>query len=121
MVHPLKPIHDLSRLRRVVVSTYQSVSGSGGAAIRELEQQVAAAAVGQEMPPFSSIPRQLAMNVLAGCWRFREDGFQDEEAKMIAETHKILHDDSIAVAPTTARVPVNAVQIAEELIRRKQL
>src|SRR5262249_47798894 len=99
-------IHDLSCLRRVVVSTYQSISGSGGAALRELEHQVAAAAGGQEMPAYTNIPRQLAMNVLAGCWRFREDGFQDEEAKMIAETHKILHDDTIAIAPTTVRVPV---------------
>jgi aspartate-semialdehyde dehydrogenase len=106
MVHALKPIHDLSRLRRVVVSTYQSVSGAGSAAVRELEQQAAAAAGQQEMPPFSNIPRQLAMNVLTGCWRFREDGFQDEEAKMVAETHKILHDDSIAISPTTVRVPV---------------
>src|SRR5438128_10804198 len=79
MVHALKPIHDLSRLRRVVVSTYQSVSGSGGAAVGELEEQVAAVAAGREMPPFKNIPGQLAMNVLAGCWRFREDGFQDEE------------------------------------------
>lgn len=106
MVHALKPIYDLSRIRRVVVSTYQSVSGAGGAAIRELERQVAAAAEGQSMPPFTNIPRQLAMNVLAGCWRFREDGFQDEEWKMVAETHKIMHDDTIAVSPTTVRVPV---------------
>lgn len=106
MVHALKPIQDLSRLRRVVVSTYQSVSGSGGAAIRELEQQVQAAAQGQAMPEFSSIPRQLAMNVLAGCWRFREDGFQEEEWKMVKETHKILHDEEIAISPTTVRVPV---------------
>ena len=106
MVHALKPIHDLSRLRRVVVSTYQSVSGAGGAAVRELEQQVAAVAHRQEMPPFTNLPRQLAMNVLAGCWRFREDGFQDEEWKMVQETHKILHDEAIAVSPTTVRVPV---------------
>jgi aspartate-semialdehyde dehydrogenase len=106
MVHALKPIHDLSRLRRVVVSTYQSVSGAGGAAMRELEQQVVAAANQREMPPFSNIPRQLAMNVLAGCWRFREDGFQDEEWKMVKETQKILHDDGIAISPTTVRVPV---------------
>src|SRR5690349_2755997 len=79
MVHALKPLYDLSRIRRVVVSTYQSVSGSGGAATRELEQQVAAVASGQPMPPYTNIPAQLAMNVLAGCWRFREDGFQDEE------------------------------------------
>jgi aspartate-semialdehyde dehydrogenase len=106
MVHALKPIYDLSRIRRVVVSTYQSVSGGGGAALRELEAQVQAAAAGAEMPPYQNIPRQLAMNVLAGCWRFREDGFQDEEWKMIAETHKIMHDDQIQVAPTTVRVPV---------------
>src|SRR5947209_1771261 len=107
MVHALQPIYDLSRIRRVVVSTYQSVSGSGGAAVGELEEQVAAVAAGREMPPFKNIPGQLAMNVLAGCWRFREDGFQDEEWKMIAETHKIMHDDTIAVAPTTVRVPVS--------------
>jgi aspartate-semialdehyde dehydrogenase len=106
MVHALKPIYDLSRIRRVVVSTYQSVSGGGGAALRELEAQVQAAAAGAEMPPYQNIPRQLAMNVLAGCWRFREDGFQDEEWKMIAETHKIMHDDQIQVAPTSVRVPV---------------
>jgi aspartate-semialdehyde dehydrogenase len=106
MVHALKPLYDLSRIRRVVVSTYQSVSGGGGAALRELEAQVQAAATGAEMPPYQNIPRQLAMNVLAGCWRFREDGFQDEEWKMIAETHKIMHDDQIQVAPTTVRVPV---------------
>jgi aspartate-semialdehyde dehydrogenase len=106
MVHALKPIYDLSRIRRVVVSTYQSISGAGGAAVLELEEQVAAAAGAREMPPFTNIPRQLAMNVLAGCWRFREDGFQDEEWKMVAETHKILHDDTIAVTPTTVRVPV---------------
>jgi aspartate-semialdehyde dehydrogenase len=106
MVHALKPIHDLSRIRRVVVSTYQSISGSGGAAVTELEGQVQAVAAGQGMPPFQNIPAQLAMNVLAGCWRFRDNGFQDEEWKMIAETHKIMHDDQIAVCPTTVRVPV---------------
>src|SRR5687768_10189406 len=59
MVHALKPIYDLSRIRRVVVSTYQSVSGAGGAALRELEAQVQAAAAGAEMPPYQNIPRQL--------------------------------------------------------------
>jgi len=67
---------------------------------------VAAVAAGRDIPPFKNIPAQLAMNLLAGCWRFREDGFQDEEWKMIAETHKIMHDDTIAIAPTTVRVPV---------------
>src|SRR5207253_5998937 len=65
MVHALKPLYDLSRIRRVVVSTYQAISGAGGAAARELDQQVAAAASGQPMPAFTSIPGQLAMNVMA--------------------------------------------------------
>jgi len=107
MVHALKPIYDLSPIRRVVVSTYQSVSGAGAPAVGELEAQVKAVASGEEMPPFQSIPAQLAMNVLAGCWRFRDNGYQEEEWKMILETHKILHDDGIKITPTTVRVPVS--------------
>jgi len=107
MVHALKPIYDLSRIQRIVVSTYQSVSGAGAPAIRELEAQVKAVATGEELPAFQAIPAQLAMNVLAGCWRFRDNGYQDEEWKMILETHKILHDDQIRITPTTVRVPVS--------------
>jgi len=106
MVHALKPLYDLSRITRIVVSTYQSVSGSGAPAVRELEAQVRAVAAGEPMPPFQAIPAQLAMNVLAGCWKFRENGYQDEEWKMILETRKILHDDAIRITPTTVRVPV---------------
>lgn len=106
MVHALKPIYDLSRIQRIVVSTYQSVSGAGAPAIKELEAQVKAIANAGELPPFQSIPAQLAMNVLAGCWKFRDDGYQDEEWKMIVETHKIFHDDQIKITPTTVRVPV---------------
>jgi aspartate-semialdehyde dehydrogenase len=107
MVHALKPIQDLSPIRRLVVSTYQSVSGAGAPAVKELEAQVKAVAGDQPLPPFQNIPAQLAMNVLAGCWRFRENGYQDEEWKMIVETHKILHDDTIRITPTTVRVPVS--------------
>src|SRR5262245_36237251 len=82
MVHALKPLYDLSRMRRVIVSTYQSVSGAGGAAARELEAQTRAVAANEPLPPFDAIPGQLAMNVLAGCFRFAENGFQDEEVKM---------------------------------------
>jgi aspartate-semialdehyde dehydrogenase len=106
MVHALKPLYDLSRITRIVVSTYQSVSGAGAPAVRELEAQVRAAAAGGPMPPYEAIPAQLAMNVLAGCWKFRENGYQDEEWKMILETHKIMHDDAIRITPTTVRVPV---------------
>lgn len=107
MVHALKPLYDISRIRRIVVSTYQSVSGAGAPAIRELEAQVKAVATGEELPAFQSIPAQLAMNVLAGCWKFRDNGYQDEEWKMIVETHKMLHDDQIQITPTTVRVPVS--------------
>lgn len=106
MVHALKPLYNLSPIRRIVVSTYQSVSGAGAPAIRELEAQVKACATGEECPPFQNIPAQLAMNVLAGCWKFRDNGYQDEEWKMVLETHKILHDDQIRISPTTVRVPV---------------
>ena len=107
MVHALKPLYDLSRITRIVVSTYQAVSGAGAPAVRELEEQVRAAALGQPMPEFRSIPGQLAMNVLGASWKFRENGYQDEEWKMIVETHKILHDDRIRITPTAARVPVS--------------
>ena len=107
MVHALKPLHDLSPIRRIVVSTYQSVSGAGAPAVRELEAQVKAVANGEAQPECENIPAQLAMNVLAGCWKFRDNGYQAEEWKMILETHKILHDDSIRITPTTVRVPVS--------------
>jgi aspartate-semialdehyde dehydrogenase len=107
MVHALKPIHDLSPIRRIVVSTYQSVSGAGAPAITELEAQVRAVAGGEPLPPCEHIPGQLAMNVLAGCWKFRENGYQEEEWKMVVEAHKILHDDTIKITPTTVRVPVS--------------
>jgi aspartate-semialdehyde dehydrogenase len=71
-----------------------------------LEEQVKAVAAGEELPEFKNIPTQLAMNVLAGAWKFRDNGYQDEEWKMVLETHKILHDDSIRITPTTVRVPV---------------
>jgi aspartate-semialdehyde dehydrogenase len=106
MVHVLKPLYDLSPIRRVVVSTYQSISGSGAPAVREFEAQIQAVAAGTELPAFTNIPAQLAQNVLAGCWTFLANGYQDEEWKMIQETHKILHDDRIRITPTTVRVPV---------------
>ena len=106
MVHALKPIYDLSPIRRIIVSTYQSVSGAGAPAVKELEAQIRAAAAGEPMPACQNIPAQLAMNVLAGCWKFRDNGFQDEEWKMVVETHKMLHDDTIKITPTAVRVPV---------------
>lgn len=106
MVHALKPIYDLSRVTRVVVSTYQSISGSGAPAVKEFAEQVKAVADGRDCPECVNIPGQLAGNLLAGCFTFLENGYQDEEWKLIAETHKMLHDDQIRITPTTVRVPV---------------
>ena len=106
LVHALKPIHDLAGVRRVIVSSYQAVSGAGAAAVRELEAQTRAVVGGDPMPPFENIPGQLAQNVLAGCFRFAEDGGQDEEWKLVRESQKILHAPGLQVSATTVRVPV---------------
>jgi aspartate-semialdehyde dehydrogenase len=106
MVVALKPLHDLARIRRVVVSTYQASSGKGAKATSELEGQLAALGRGQEIPPVTVHAAQLAGNVLPHDWKLGEDGYSEEEIKMIKETRKIMGDDTILVSPTTVRVPV---------------
>lgn len=105
MVQVLKPIHDLAKIQRVVVSTYQAVSGTGMKAILELEEQVRAWAA--SLPMKSKVyPHQIAFNCLPHIDVFLENGYTKEEMKMINETHKIMEDDSIRVTATTVRVPV---------------
>ncbi|MFO1143977.1 MAG: aspartate-semialdehyde dehydrogenase [Amaricoccus sp.] len=105
MVVALKPLHDRARVRRVVVSTYQSVSGSGKEAMDELWNQTKGLYVpGQEVEP-SVYPKQIAFNVIPQIDVFMEDGFTKEEWKMVAETKKIL-DPAIKVVATCVRVPV---------------
>ena len=106
MVVALKPLHDLAGIKRVVVSTYQASSGKGAKATAELEAQVAALGRGQKVPPVTVHAAQLAGNVLPHDWKLGEDGYSEEEIKMINETKKIMGDDSIQVSPTTVRVPV---------------
>jgi aspartate-semialdehyde dehydrogenase len=105
MVVALKPLHDLARIKRVVVSTYQASSGKGGRALDELDDQMQAVGRG-EKPSVSVHAAQLALNVLPHDWKWGEEGYSEEEWKMIRETRKIMGDDSIQVSPTTARVPV---------------
>ncbi len=105
MVVVLKPIHDRYRIKRVVVSTYQSVSGSGQKAINELESQSRAVLEGREIEK-KVYPHQIAFNCLPHIDVFLENGYTKEEMKMVHETRKILEDDSIQVSPTTVRVPV---------------
>jgi aspartate-semialdehyde dehydrogenase len=106
MVVALKPLHDLARIKRVIVSTYQASSGKGAKATAELSAQLHALGHGDALPPVTVHAAQLAGNVLPHDWKLGEDGYSEEEIKMIKETKKIMGDDSIAVSPTTVRVPV---------------
>jgi aspartate-semialdehyde dehydrogenase len=105
MVVVLKPLHDAARIKRVVVSTYQAVSGTGKKAIYELEQQVLS--IYNNKPIEKKVyPWQIAFNCLPHIDSFLEDGYAKEEMKMVDETKKIMEDDTIRVTATTVRVPV---------------
>jgi aspartate-semialdehyde dehydrogenase len=106
MVVALKPLHDLARIKRVVVSTYQASSGKGAKGLFDLDNQVMALGKGEKMPAATAHAAQLAGNVLPHDWKAGDDGYTEEEWKMVRETHKIMGDDTIQVSPTTARVPV---------------
>ncbi|MBX6423236.1 aspartate-semialdehyde dehydrogenase [Thermosulfurimonas sp. F29] len=106
MVVPLKPLHDYGRIKRIVVATYQAVSGAGQKAVEELSAQVRAWCAGEEMPDPRAFPHQIAFNCLPHIDVFLENGYTREEMKMVNETKKIMEDDSIRVTATTVRVPV---------------
>ncbi len=106
----LKPIHDTVKIKRVVVSTYQAVSGAGYSALEELrkESEHILAGNGEEFKR-TIFPHQIAFNALPQLPQsdaFKENGYTDEEMKMINETKKILDDDSFRITTTTVRVPV---------------
>ena len=105
MVAALKPIYDNAGIKRIVVSTYQSVSGTGKAAVEELNLQTESISKGQE-PLISVYPYQIAFNVIPQIGSFGEDGYSSEEKKMIEETKKIFGDDNIKISATTVRIPV---------------
>ena len=105
MVVALKPLHDRARIRRVVVSTYQSVSGAGKAGIDELWDQTKSLYNPTDDKPPKTFQKQIAFNVIPHIGDFMEDGTTTEEWKMVVETKKIL-DPSIKVAATCVRVPV---------------
>jgi aspartate-semialdehyde dehydrogenase len=105
MVVVLKPLHDAARIKRVVVSTYQAVSGTGHKAVEELVQQVRALFNNQEFVK-KVYPHRIAFNCLPHIDVFQENGYTKEEMKMVNETLKILGDSTIQVTATTVRVPV---------------
>jgi aspartate-semialdehyde dehydrogenase len=101
MVVVLKPLHDRYQVRRVVVSTYQSVTGKGKAGRDALESELAG-----EVPEQFTHFHQIAFNAVPQIDVFTENGYTKEEMKMVNETRKIMADDTIAVSPTTVRIPV---------------
>jgi aspartate-semialdehyde dehydrogenase len=107
LVVALKPIHEGAGIERLIVSTYQSVSGTGVKAVQELEDQTHAVLHGMDPPAPEVYPHPIAFNVLGGAGNFADgDDHTDEERKMMFETRKILGDEDIAIAVTCARVPV---------------
>ncbi|TKC59388.1 aspartate-semialdehyde dehydrogenase [Bacteroidales bacterium] len=105
MVVALKPIHDLSPIRRVHVATYQAASGAGAAAMQELINQYKELADGNA-PTIEKFAYQLAFNLIPHVDVFTENGYTKEEMKMYNETRKIMHSDDIKVSATCVRVPV---------------
>jgi aspartate-semialdehyde dehydrogenase len=106
MVMALKPIHDDARIERIVISTYQSTSGTGQRAVEELHDQTRAVIEAEEIET-SVYPHQIAFNVLPQVETFKDgDDYTTEERKMMAETRKILGDDTLRISATCVRVPV---------------
>jgi aspartate-semialdehyde dehydrogenase len=105
MVVALKPIYDAVGIKRIVVATYQAVSGKGLKAMAELKHQTQAYLEGKEMIS-QEFPYQIAFNLLPHIDNFLPNGYSKEEMKMVNETRKILGDQSIQITATTVRVPV---------------
>jgi aspartate-semialdehyde dehydrogenase len=105
MVVALKPLYDYARIKRIVVSTYQAVSGTGQKAIVELEDQVRAWAEGRTLES-RVYPHQIAFNCLPHIDVFMDNGYTREEMKMVNETRKIMEDPEIQISATAVRVPV---------------
>ena len=105
MVVALYPLHKVNPIKRIIVDTYQSVSGTGSAAVEELTVQAKQVLEGQATIPHV-YPHQIAFNVLPEIDVFLDDGYSKEEWKLVEETKKIMHADAIAISATCVRVPV---------------
>jgi aspartate-semialdehyde dehydrogenase len=99
------PIHQAVGIRRIIVSTYQAASGAGAAAMRELEDQTHEYAEGKEITK-SVFPHQIAFNVFSHNTTVAENGYNEEENKVVEETRKMFHAPDLAIQPTCIRVPV---------------
>lgn len=108
MLTVLNSIYKYSKIKKIIVSSYQSVSGAGLKGISELEEQIISLSEHKKIK-ISKFPHQIAFNVIPHIDVFTENGYTKEEMKMVYETRKILHDDNIAVSATCVRVPVKSV------------
>ena len=112
MVMALKPLDTVAKIRRIVVSTYQAVSGAGKEAMAELEQQVTDITANREVTanilPGAALPKhyQIAFNLIPQIDVFKDNLYTKEEMKMVDETKKIMNDDNLRITATTVRVPV---------------
>ena len=106
LVVALYPLHEVNPIKRIVVSTYQAVSGSGAAALRELANQTQSVLGGRRICPHV-YSHQIAFNVLPEIDVFLDNGYTKEEQKMVEETQKIMHAEDIAISATCVRVPVS--------------
>jgi aspartate-semialdehyde dehydrogenase len=106
MLMAVAPIHRKFGVKRIIVSTYQAVSGAGAKAVEDLKVQTEEFLRGGKVENPGSFPDPIAFNVLAHNWKIEKDGYSNEELKVVRETRKILGDDSIEILPTTVRVPV---------------
>ena len=104
-VMPLKPLHDAGRLRRVIATSYQAVSGAGVGGVEELRRQTLAWARGEAIRA-EFFPHQIAFNLIPHIDRFADDGYTGEELKLVHEVRKILELPDLRISPTTVRVPV---------------
>src|SRR5271156_524830 len=104
-VMPLKPLHDAGRLRRVIATSFQAVSGAGVNGVAELREQTLAWARGEKLTPHY-FRHQIAFNVIPHIDKFTEGGYTGEEMKLVDEVRKILDAPDLAISPTTVRVPV---------------
>ncbi len=104
-VMPLKPLHDAGRLRRVIATSYQAVSGAGVNGVEELRRQTLAWARGEAITPKHFL-HQIAFNVIPHIDKFDDRGYSGEEMKLVHEARKILETPDLPLSPTTVRVPV---------------
>lgn len=106
MMHPLKLINDAAKIKRLVISTYQAVSGTGVNAIQECLKQSLEVSQGKKTSDISVYPHQIAFNAIPHIDDFLDNGYTKEEMKMVHETRKILGDSSIKITATAVRIPV---------------